>query len=52
MSKLNSTAFTLDFGESYLSVNRPIVETFNDDVSNFVKSHSCYLFEGEIYKLA
>lgn len=50
--KLNSTAFTLDFGESYLSVNRPIVETFNDDVSNFVKSHSCYLFEGEIYKLA
>lgn len=34
------TAFKLRPGESYLSVNRPAVESFGRDVSVFIASHS------------
>jgi len=50
--KLNAIAFTLDPGESYLSVNRPAVESFKADVEGFVKSHQSYSFDGDTCKLA
>lgn len=50
--KLNSIAFTLDPGESYLSVNRTAIESFKTDVEGFVKSHQSYAFGGDVYKLA
>ena len=33
---LQPVAFTLNYGESYLSVNRPAVDTFKEDVSAFL----------------
>ena len=50
--KLNSMAFTLDLGESYLSVNRTGIESFKADVESFVMSHQSYSFGGGDYKLA
>lgn len=50
--KLNSMAFTLDLGESYLSVNRTGIKSFKADVESFVMSHQSYSFGGGDYKLA
>ena len=50
--KLNAVAFTLDLDETYLSVNRPKVESFIADVESFVKSHSGYSFDNGNYRLA
>ena len=50
--KLNAMAFTLDLGETYLSVNRTAVESFRTDVENFVLSHQSYSFGGGVYKLS
>ena len=37
--KIQLNAFSLRPGESYISVNRPIVDTYEDDVSSFVNKH-------------
>ena len=50
--KLLSVAFALDAGETYLSVNRPAIDTYDSDVSAFVKKHSSYAFDNESYKRA
>lgn len=50
--KLLSVAFALDAGETYLSVNRPAVETYDNDVSAFVKKHASYAFDDNSYKRA
>ncbi|MBQ4405414.1 MAG: hypothetical protein II852_00225 [Bacteroidales bacterium] len=36
-------AFATSIGETYLSVNRPFVESFNDDVKSFVKTHNDFI---------
>ena len=50
--KLVSFAFALDEGETYLSVNRPAIDTFDSDVLTFVKKHAIFAFEGNSYKRA
>lgn len=39
---LQQTAFELRNGETYISVNRPAVETFDDDVRDFISTHPSY----------
>jgi hypothetical protein len=39
---LQPTAFTLNQGESYLSVNRPAVETYDSDVAAFIQAHPSF----------
>lgn len=43
---LQHTAFKLANGESYLSVNRPIAETYKSDAEGFVLSHPKFLYSG------
>lgn len=43
--KLLNVAFALRYRETYLSVNRPAIETFNDDIAFFIKTHSLYAFD-------
>ena len=50
--KLLSFAFALEAGETYLSVNRPAVETYDSDVSTFVKKHPSYAFDNTCYRRA
>ena len=50
--KLTSAAFALEQGESYLSVNRTAIDTYDSDVAMFVKNHSCYAFDDNTYKRA
>lgn len=45
-------AFMQDMGETYLSVNRSVVESFNEDVANFLSKHDDYTFNGNSYKRA
>ena len=40
--QLQITAFALRQGESYISVNRPSIDTFPSDVSDFVSKHADY----------
>ena len=40
--QLQITAFALRQGESYVSVNRPVIDTFLSDVSDFVSKHADY----------
>lgn len=40
--QLQITAFALRQGESYISVNRPVIDTFLSDVSDFVSKHADY----------
>lgn len=40
--QLQITAFALCQGESYISVNRPVIDTFLSDVSDFVSKHADY----------
>ena len=39
---LSNAAFTLRPGETYISVNRPSVSTYNSDVSDFIKKHPSF----------
>jgi hypothetical protein len=36
---LQQTAFQLRPGETYLSVNRPLIESYDSDVAEFIKEH-------------
>ena len=40
---LQHTAFMLREGETYISVNRPAVDSYASDVSSFVKTHKNFL---------
>ncbi len=44
---LHHTAFKLANGETYLSVNRPAIDSYTEDVESFVHSHSSFQFQGE-----
>lgn len=52
--ELQIFAFALRQNETYISVNRPIIESFNDDISDFIAKHPEYLVteEANIYKRA
>ena len=51
--QLQQTAFTLNPNETYLSVNRPLIVTYEDDVRSFVSTHDKFKFnEGTSYKRA
>ena len=53
--QLQVTAFALRQGESYISVNRPSIDTFSSDVSDFVSKHADYKVSDEgllIYRQA
>lgn len=51
--QLQQTAFTLNPNETYLSVNRPLIDTYDDDVRSFVSTHEKFKFnEGTSYKRA
>ena len=45
--QLQITAFGLRQGESYISVNRPAIDTFLSDVSDFVSKHADYKISDE-----
>ena len=36
-------AFATSIGETYLSVNRPLVESFREDIKSFVKTHNDFI---------
>ena len=40
--QLQQTAFRLANGETYLSVNRPAISSYEADVADFIKSHPQY----------
>ena len=44
---LQQTAFTLRDGETYVSVNRPAVTSFNSDVTSFVRNHKNFRCESQ-----
>ena len=49
---LQQTAFMLNPKETYLSVNRPCVDSYEEDVSKFVSNHERFRFENDSYKRA
>ena len=50
--QLMNIAFTLLEGETYISVNRPVISTYDSDVAGFVAKHGKYLFGTDNYKRA
>jgi len=50
--QLMNIAYTLLEGETYISVNRPVINTYDSDVADFVAKHDKYLFGTEKYKRA
>ena len=50
--QLMNLAFTLLEGETYISVNRPVISTYDSDVAGFVAKHDKYLFGTYNYKRA
>lgn len=42
--KIQVNAFSMRQNETYVSVNRPAIQSFTDDVSDFVCKHLDYLF--------
>ena len=50
--QLMNIAYTLLEGETYISVNRPIINTYDSDVAGFVVKHNQYLFGKDKYKRA
>ena len=50
--QLMNVAFTLLEGETYISVNRPAISTYDSDVAVFVAKHDKYLFGTDKYKRA
>ena len=49
---LLNDAFALRRGETYISVNRPSIDSYDDDISDFVKKHQDFAFSENIYKRA
>ena len=50
---LQQTAYTLNPNETYLSVNRPAIDTYDADVQSFVISHDDFQFDnGKKYHCA
>lgn len=50
--QLMNIAYTLLEGETYISVNRPLINTYESDVAGFVSKHGKYLFGSDKYKRA
>ena len=50
--QLMNIAFTLLEGETYISVNRLVISTYDSDVAGFVAKHGKYLFGTDSYKRA
>lgn len=50
--RILQAAFQLRHGETYLSVNRPAVSSYNADVSAFVAAHPSYACGGNTYRRA
>ena len=50
--QLMNLAYTLLEGETYISVNRPLISTYDSDVAGFVAKHEKYLFGTDNYKRA
>ncbi len=50
--QLMNIAYTLLEGETYISVNRPVIGTYDSDVAGFVAKHDKYLFGTDKYKRA
>lgn len=51
--ELQQAAFTLNPNETYLSVNRTSIDSYEDDVRSFVASHERFQFDkGMFYKVA
>lgn len=50
--RLQLSAFALQPGETYISVNRPIISTYHDDIRNFILSHPSFIADGGKYNLA
>lgn len=48
--RLMHVAFALRKGEPYISVNRPSVESYNDDVRSFVLDHLDYAFGDDLHE--
>ena len=51
-NQLMNIAFTLLEGETYISVNRPAIDSYDSDVAAFVAKHDKFLFESDTYKRA
>ena len=45
-------AFMLNIGESYISVNRPVIDSYADDVVDFIRKHPDFSFGENSYKRA
>ena len=45
-------AFMLNVGESYISVNRPVIDSYADDVADFIRKHPDYSSGENSYKRA
>lgn len=43
--QLMNVAYTLLEGETYISVNRPVINTYDSDVAGFVAKHGKYLLK-------
>jgi hypothetical protein len=50
--QLMNIAYTLLEGETYISVNRPVISTYDSDVAGFVAKHEKYLFGTDSYMRA
>lgn len=50
--QLMNIAFTLLEGETYISVNRPAIDSYDSDVASFVAKHDKYSFCSDTYKRA
>lgn len=51
---LQISAFSLRQNETYISVNRPIIESFDEDISDFISKHPEFLIteDANIYRRA
>ena len=49
---LQNLAFTLLENETYISVNRPAISTYDSDVYAFLRKHPSYIFSADTYKCA
>ena len=50
--ELMHEAFMLNVGETYISVNRPSINSYVDDVTDFINKHPDYMFCENLYKRA
>ncbi len=47
--ELMHEAFMLNVGETYISVNRPSINSYVDDVTDFINKHPDYMFCENMY---